>query len=140
MISTEQLAVIISGLVAVGSLLVSPIISLRLERIKWDREQKAMVNQEINQATVELLSKLQFFSVKVPQVQHKSDIAVAEMELRQAYFSWEMTVGAYCKKHDEEFLKDTSKKILGSPYTLPEYHPELTNKVLDFSKDIRNRA
>lgn len=135
----SAITVITSGVVAVGALIISPLINLCIEKTKWNREHKAAMIKDLESSTIDFLDAFQYFSTRTTQVENSSVVFSKVDELRRKFFRWEMTIGVHCNKGDKIFLKETADKILGSHHTLKEYHPDLTNQVLDFSKRIRQK-
>ena len=136
MSDTAYLSVIVSGVVAIGSLIISPVINLIIERAKWKKENKEKIFQRLYNTTIDLLNKLQYFSMpSIGQAEQMGEKSYLRSfgELQRDYFSWEMAIKPYCKEKDNEILNNMRGIFLGNPHDLSKSHPDLTNQIIEYS-------
>ena len=132
-------SVVSSGLVAILSVFIAPLTNLLVENAKSKRQQKSNDFEKLKETTTNLLASMQWFTIRPTQGFNMREIAPEAQNLRKAFFDWEITLSRYLEKKDDEFLSEAANKILGSPYTLYEYHPEFTDELMDFSRKVGKR-
>ena len=119
---------------------ITPAINLLIDWVKWRREIRNTSTNDLRAATTEFLDTLQYFSTRTTQGEYEHILGPEISKMRRAYFEWELVISASTKPEDKVFLDDVANKVLGSPHSLQDYHPDLSNAILDFSKEINNRS
>ncbi len=135
------LSVIISGIVAIGALVISPLINLITDWIKWRREREIAEIQAFTDATNALVTRLSSFMGNddfTEGIEH-NNILVIFGELLKDYFIWESFSWINCSPKDREQILGFREKIQSGPYSLHGLQPGLTNEILQMSYRIHEK-
>jgi hypothetical protein len=135
------LSVIISGAVALGALVISPVTALIVDWLKWRRENKSKESEVFTKSTVDLVTRLNYFRQNANYTEGigQNKFLVIYGELLKEYFSWERLGWNHCNKKEKELVLEFRKKVLNSPHSIKELLPELTNEILDLSSSVGQR-
>ena len=88
-------SVIVTGFVAIATVIGQPLISLIIESRKWNREQRSAERERIDKAAVTVLSQISpFLSGDVKSATNMT-AAAALRQLHSSYYEWHWAVWAY---------------------------------------------
>ena len=136
---TATISVIVSGIVAVSGIFVTPI----TDGLKWSREQKAAEHEKLEKRTSELLESLALFrsnnSRQGVEDAARKQFGKAHTELLSRYYSWENAVMKHCKKDCRERLRrlqnDVENELRGEGFS--DKTSSLIEEVLDIVQDLK---
>jgi hypothetical protein len=135
------LSVIISGSVAIGALIITPITSLLVDFYRWKREMHTKEHNALTDSTVQLVTVLSHFAGDEDETliitNKKYEAAYADLRLN--YFTWERNIWQRAKKNERQEIIDLRATILRSPYTLKEIYMKLIDNILDLDSKVRER-
>ena len=127
-------SVIMSGVVAVAGILITPLMNLITERAKWSQERKAAEIESIDNSTIELLEKLAIFRAGRLQTQEY-------IYLLGKYYAWERAVWPHCKDAEHKQVINLRAKFESKALqTLHDEEPDLADKILELAHIASKRV
>ena len=131
------ISVIISGMVAVGALIVTPIIAFINEWFKWRRESKQAKTDRFLHLTNELLGYLA--RLELEELTYRKVIKKVHGEMLQHYYMWELALASGLKHKERESLLSLRDLVENPSQDFHETAAEIVDKVLSLSAAyIRN--
>ena len=137
--SVELAAVLISGLVALSTILIAPVLRLIVERNEWNRKQKMENLQKIEEITKTLFDKIsrvyivEFYTVAKAKKSFES-------ETRSAFLSWERALWGESKKDERKRIEALRETIMhGSVNTYIEKFDHIVQEILDLTHTVTQR-
>ena len=125
------ISVIISGMVAVGALIVTPIIAFVNEWFKWRRESKQAKVDRFLHLTNELLGYLA--KLELENLTYTNVIKQVHGEMLQHYYMWELVLAPSLKHKEREALLSLRELIENPSQNFHETAAGIVDKVLSLS-------
>lgn len=128
------ISVIMSGIVAIVSVVTPLIINYYSEKGKWEREKKASQIISIINSTTALLDKLAIFRTGAVQEATGAHHRKVLGETISAFYTWERVLWALVEENDRDSIKHLRKEFEdGSSGTLYDEGPKLADSILKIS-------
>jgi len=130
-------AVIVSGIVAVSTVLIAPIIRLVTDSLAWRRQQKAERLKKVEDVTNELLSMLS--AAKTEEIYDPQDQKFRS-KLIATSLKWERAIWKKSNKKERERIKSLREMFpSGSVNTYREKYDSTVEEVLDLTRSVTER-
>jgi len=133
----STISVVVSGLVAVATLLVVPLLNYLIDSRKWARERRVQTLESMTKSTVELLDVLSLFSSLAFERAYDSDEYKA---FRSKYYAWELTIWPHCQPADRERLRHLRQRFETVEYKqLHAEGPSLASEVFALAHSAQEK-
>lgn len=135
--SVELAAVLITGFVALATILIAPIIRLTADWLTWRRQQKAESLQKVEEVTKILLNK---FSGVYAAGRTLGELGPFVAETCSAFLSWERSLWGKSKRDERSQIEALRQTFLsGSIDTYKENFDHIIREILDLSHKVTQR-
>lgn len=130
-------AVIVSGIVAISTVLLAPVLRLVIDSLSWRRQQKAERLKKAEDVSIEFLAMISAVgTVEVYDVDH----AKFKSELLAKSLEWERAIWEKSNKKERERIKALREMLSrGSVNTYREKFDSTVEEVLDLSHSVTER-
>lgn len=135
--NVELAAVLITGFVALATVLIAPIIRLATDRLAWGRKQKAERLQKVEDATRDLLTDLANIHMLA---EDGTQLKEFQRDTWCKFLMWERSVWAKSRHDEREQIKVLRKTITrGSADSYREEFDPIVQKILDLTHNVTQR-
>jgi len=134
---TATIAVVISGTVAMGALVVTPVITFINEWFKWRRESKRVENDRFLQLTTDLIESLS--RLQVEQIMYTNEIKKVHSKMLKHYYLWELMLQARLRERDKESLLEIRSLVESQEQNFHDTASVIADKILAFSASYVDR-
>lgn len=138
--SIAIVSVIVSGIVAISSVIFPIIVNFITDRARWKREQKSIEINSLNEATNYLLRMLANFRSGNVTTATKDTKEKAMSDIIHAFYSWERCVWVRLNGDEQDTIKDLRKKFeTGNYQSFFDDGPTLVDKILTNTDTVIRR-
>ena len=137
--SVELAAVLITGFVALATILIAPVIRLSTDWLAWKRKQKEKRLQKVGEVTKTLLDKLSRVHAVVNFTGAKAQKSF-EAETISAFLSWERALWGKSKKDERTRIEALRETIThGNVNTYLGKFDHIVQEILDLTHNVTQR-
>jgi len=132
------ISVIVTGSVALGTVLLTPILNLIVETIKWRREANASKSKKIEEATKDLLAVIAEYQTDI-HLDGKRKLETIYSEILTKGYWWEFAITPYCKKDESEKVTQIRAVLTDRTKVRGQESNATVRDILDVARTVSRR-